>query len=269
MSEFDQLDIVAPLFSHGKKKMFAGNPSNWVFDEMLGHPTAFRNQCRIYEAFSAGGQMVDVGANIGLTTIVAADFFREVVAFEPSQYNYGLLVHNLKLNGTKNVKTHRVALADSPGRSELHLGPDSNGVCHSLTQTIPAQIFGNTRSEPVEVRTLDSYEDQLQSCTFIQIDAEGNDMRVLNGARSLIANKLPLIQVEFAPHMWHEAGCGAIEFLQFVEQFGYDIYSDFGNNFCPVSRDVIHSLFGLWRNSHWGWLDLYLVQRGKGMGIFK
>src|SRR5437879_3937805 len=62
-----------------------------------------------------GDVFVDVGANIGLFTLVAAlrvGSTGRVFAFEPTSETFERLVANVRLNKFTNVSPHRVALSD-------------------------------------------------------------------------------------------------------------------------------------------------------------
>ena len=48
--------------------------------------------------------VLDVGANIGITSIIFSEFFEEVIAFEPSKETFNVLLENLQNNNIKNVK---------------------------------------------------------------------------------------------------------------------------------------------------------------------
>lgn len=269
MSSYDHLDTVEPLFCHGRQLRFAGHRENWVFEEVRGHPTEWRNLWRIYEAAAPHGAMVDAGANIGLSSVPASEFFPAVWAFEPDGFNFGLLQHNAALNGAGNVRPVNVALSDQDGTEKFYLGPDSCGVCHSLTEAVPRQVFGGTRQVEVVTRRLDCYAHEIGALAFLQVDVEGNDMRVLHGADALVARWRPLIRVEFAPKMWAAAGFDDGHLLQFAGKHGCALWADFGNNWCPVSGALLREFFALWRERHWGWIDLWLVPHGKFGGVFR
>jgi len=71
-----------------------------------------------------GDLFVDIGANIGIYTIYAADIGASVIACEPDPRNYARLVENVEFNGYE-VQTLNVAVADRPGTLRLTQGLDS------------------------------------------------------------------------------------------------------------------------------------------------
>ncbi len=135
--------------------------------------------------------VIDVGANIGLSTIMLARLARHVVAYEPSPPNVALLRRNLALNGITNVEVRAAAASSEPGMLQFHVLPHGAGSHvvgsgHVLTDTIGAVS--------VPAVTLDS--EALPRIAFIKIDAEGHEPDVLAGARRLLARDRPLIYTE-------------------------------------------------------------------------
>src|SRR6266496_451229 len=69
-----------------------------------------------------GDVFVDVGANIGLFTLIAASRVGptgKVIAFEPTSETYERLVGNVRLNRLRNVDCVRSALSDHSGELDL------------------------------------------------------------------------------------------------------------------------------------------------------
>ena len=87
--------------------------------------------CRHFEAHEReflnrflrpGDVFVDVGANIGLFTLIAAERVGpggKVLAFEPTAKTFGRLVDNVQLNKLSNVECFKLALSDSQGHLQL------------------------------------------------------------------------------------------------------------------------------------------------------
>src|SRR5262249_57638786 len=76
-----------------------------------------------------GTVMVDIGANIGYYTLLAAARIGstgKVIAFEPNVDNCTLLHKSLQANDFANVVLYNVAVAEAEGAVSLHIS-DSNG----------------------------------------------------------------------------------------------------------------------------------------------
>src|SRR5262245_10731234 len=82
-----------------------------------------------------GGVCVDVGANIGIHSLLMSDLVGpegRVFAFEPEPRNFALLEANLALNGVTNVTAVAAAVGDTVGTCRLALNPHNFGD-HSVT----------------------------------------------------------------------------------------------------------------------------------------
>jgi FkbM family methyltransferase len=247
-----------PLMFNG----FYGDPG--MADTQHGSFYAARNRDRIFKAVERGGCFIDIGAHVGTTTLHAAQFFRRVIAIEPSQRNCDCLVENATQNHFDNVEVRRAAVSDEAGKGTLYLFGEGNAVGHSLTET----VGGKEGTEDVEVITLDMMTET--DCTMLHIDAEGHDVRILKGGGYFIRSqhKPPLIVMEFAPQMLFRSGSDIDELCQWLTAFSYRVCIDAGNNWAPMSHSVLRGMYDLWHNACAAWLDLYLIPRGLFTEIF-
>ena len=161
-----------------------------------------------------GGGMLDIGANIGTTAIPRALLrdFSVIHAAEPDPNNYACLVANVlanKLDGA--VLPDRVALSSSTGMVRLRLSTQI-GTHHLL----PAEGKTHLRSIDVQAYTVDDWIGRLgvlpADLSFVKVDAQGWDAHVMLGARSLLAARHLVWQVEFSPVMMDRSGVTAREF---------------------------------------------------------
>ena len=108
--------------------------------------------------------VVDIGAHIGGTAILAASKGAEVYAYEPETENYKLLLENIKLNGLEN-KIHCFKKAiGKPGQRQLHLNPDNSGMT-SLSPIGPA-------GEKIETIPIEQVFKNIAHCDLLKIDCE-------------------------------------------------------------------------------------------------
>ena len=263
--EIARLPVTRTLFAYdGRSKRFAGYPGDWAVDEIAyGLPAQHASRGRIYRA-CGGGTLVEVGAHIGTTTLVAADFFNFTFAFEPASRNFSLLEHNIKLNDAQNIKALKMAVSDHPGEADFFVCGDDRAVCHSLNSSVART--GN--SEYVAVTTLDKSVGHINDCRLLLVDAEGHDMKVLRGGRTFIERNRPMIVIEYAPQFWNMCGEKSDELDLFTFSLGYRMFADFGNNFSPVSPNMLREMFACWKDTCQAWLDLYLVPAGQHCEIF-
>jgi len=131
-----------------------------------------------------GMTVVDIGANIGYFTLLAASLAGEkgkVFAFEPEPRNYALLVRNTELNGFKNVIPLQMAVSNETGKVKLFLAKDPSA--HSIFR-----VAGVQRQEyspkyiVVDAVSLDEFfKDKDCTVDIIKMDAEGAEMIILEG----------------------------------------------------------------------------------------
>lgn len=137
-------------------------------------------------------RVVDVGANIGYYTLLAAKLVGskgKVWAFEPEDENFADLKANVALNGYRNVGLFKKAVSDKNGTFVLFLSKDSGG--HSLVRYKYVD-----REMVVEAVRLDSVV--KGKVDVLKTDTEGNEIAVLRGAERIIKeNKDIKLVVEF------------------------------------------------------------------------
>jgi FkbM family methyltransferase len=141
----------------------------------------------LQESIHRGTTVIDVGAHIGTHAVRMSGFVGapgRVYAFEPQKKIFRELVHNLELNGVKNVVPLRFALGDRAGIVEMNAAVDGNEGGTSVGH-------GGDR---VELRTLDSFG--FKNVSVIKIDVEGFEDAVLDGAHDTIRRTRPVLIVE-------------------------------------------------------------------------
>jgi FkbM family methyltransferase len=234
-----------------KPKTICGRAGELMFEmAKFPNPWAHMASMNFFQSVARGGSFVEVGANIGTTTIFAADFFKTVYAFEPDPQNVNILNKAIELNALQNVKVLPVALGDKTGSVNMASGGVNSGGSAVLSDGRPGSIALMTLSEALP---------DVRDVTLLQIDTEGWDTKVLDGAREFLKRqfKLPIIITEFQPRLMVQAGSNADELLRFISDFSFQIMFLANGNMSPMNAVVIGQLFDLWKNGG-GWIDLYL-----------
>lgn len=134
---------------------------------------------------------IDVGANIGLSTILLARLAERVIAFEPSPPNAAFLHRNLVLNGIGNVEVIEAAASSEAGTLRFHVAQFGAG-----SHVVASGHIAGTSISAVSVPAVTLDQADLPPIGFIKIDAEGHEPDVLAGARRLLARDRPLIYTE-------------------------------------------------------------------------
>ena len=150
---------------------------------------------------------VDVGAHVGYFSLLASALVSpsgEVVAFEPEPGNQERLAAHIGRNGAA-VRLVRAAVGEREGETQLHLNADNDGG-HALWDVGHHPFNELSRRAPssctVRLATLDGYFAQPDSpdaaaIKAIKIDAEGSELRVLEGAERLLrTHQVPYLVLE-------------------------------------------------------------------------
>lgn len=167
----------------------------------------------------AGGEIVDVGANIGYTAALFARAIRaphRVHAFEPEERNFRWLEHTIERAklGDRVVAT-RAAVGSRDGTIDLWHNPGHHGDHRIATDRLRETIDEPTQRVPIV--QIDTY---LEGCgwpavAFVKIDVQGFEPEVLAGLRETIRrNPRIAVAVEIMPSAIEELGFDAEQFLR-------------------------------------------------------
>ena len=166
-----------------------------------------------------GQVVVDVGANIGYYTLLAASRIGDtgkVIAFEPGNDNCLLLKMSLQANHFKNVEIHMYAVIDKEETVGFNIGGgSSNGGIGSI----------ETATHRIEGIALDTFLGTEPRIDIIKMDIEGAEGRALQGMKQLIQRHRPIIFTEFSPHgLESRSNLSAEAYLEQLFDLGYDLF---------------------------------------------
>ena len=145
--------------------------------------------------FSPESVVLDIGANIGCTSILFGQRARRVVAFEPSPSTFAFLRTNVTRSGLPNVELRNHALGATPGRSQLTFA-ETNRAGGFVSPGTPTSVGHVT--EEISVMRLDDVVASLSldAIDLIKIDVEGFEQSVLEGGRATIGRLQPIVALE-------------------------------------------------------------------------
>jgi len=156
----------------------------------LDHETELLGRLR--EIIRPGDTLYDVGANIGLISLLTAlhpsGASARIHSFEPEPRNFAHLQRNLELNGLGDrVRAHAVALGAEKGEAVLHVrGAEGEGR-HSI-----ATDKGSSGSIRVPLTTADEFARSVgEPPDIVKIDVEGAEGQVLRGMENLLESGRP------------------------------------------------------------------------------
>ena len=180
---------------------------------------------------------LDLGANVGLYSVILAPHFKKGYAFEPVKKTFMNLCVSLAANRIDNVETHNLAIGNVEGIVKTRIGV-SSGFAGSSTILGELQEIGNQRNffvyeEDILVTNLDAF-DSVTDCAFIKMDVEGSEADVLRGGKSFIRkNNYPPILFE----SWTTEGCLPEE-ADIRERLRKDLFETFRE----IGYNNIHSI---------------------------
>ena len=138
--------------------------------------------------------VLDIGANVGIYSCLAASRGKHTLAFEPSARNLRYLNRNLRANGFSNVEVFPVGLAGEDGLGRMYGYGDMASFVPGWAQASEAQ------SALVPLTSLDTVAAlRFQGKKlFIKLDVEGFEPEVLAGATrtlDLVPNPTWLVEI--------------------------------------------------------------------------
>ena len=162
---------------------------------------------------------VDVGAHVGLYTLLAAPRVAKVVAFEADPYNRAALVANVRRAKLDNVRIVGKAASDCAGRSRS--GRASGTYASSLTER---RGFGAGRRIEIEATTVDA-EVEPADDLVAKIDVEGAETAVLEGLRTTLAgSRRAVLLVELNRNAIADAGRTPEDLTAKIRELGLEAW---------------------------------------------
>ena len=141
------------------------------------------------------GVFFDVGANVGVFTILASTFCRKVLAFEPVAINYSVLNQNIMINRLDDVATaYCLAISDKSHFDTMRLSSNVVGSAHhTFGKNIDAchEEFSPVFKQGAFAASLDDlvYKYGFECPTYLKVDVDGNENLVMAGAHELLKDQ--------------------------------------------------------------------------------
>jgi FkbM family methyltransferase len=212
-----------------------------IANEKSYEPYVTAEICRLLEP---GMVFVDVGANIGYFTLLAAALVGpegSVIAFEPNTDNCDLLEQSITANAFDNISLHPYAVAESEQEFQLDVGgTNSNG---RIIDFSPQAVAGDGPLRLIRAVALDHFLVDEPRLDVIKMDIEGAEPRALQGMEQTIARHRPVLITEFSPHLIEVTShLAPVAFLQLIHHCGYDIFvleRDAAKSATPQSQEQL------------------------------
>lgn len=176
------------------------------------------------KSFNNESVFFDIGANIGVYSLFAAKLNQNVVSFEPESHNFTALNININDNNfQKKIISYPIALDEKMIISKLNIYKFRfGGSGHSFNRSTNSQ--GN-KFEPSHIQgsisiTLDKFCEETKIYPdYVKIDVDGNELKIINGMKNLLASKkIKSILVEidrtYSEHL---------EIIEILKSFDYNL----------------------------------------------
>jgi FkbM family methyltransferase len=169
-----------------------------------------------------GGTFVDVGANIGVLSALAAlrvGHQGNVLAVEASPATYPFLVRNLAATGCPRALPVNGCAWDAPGSLKFCHLPHIAGGSHITTSGAEEGQVYTLSCAPLDTLMAKAGLDRID---LMKIDVEGSEIRVLHGAKQILSEHRPPVIIEFNQFTLRQhAGATVQELYRCLRDYGY------------------------------------------------
>lgn len=204
---------------NGETEIFLQNPA--AYEAFLkNHPHEAAEVAFLESILKPGMKAIDVGANIGVTSIAIAKQVGEkgkVYAFEPHPRYFAILKENLSSNRLSNVGAFEVALTDSAGKIDFYQKERSSGI---------VSAEGAQKLE-APCTTIDRFlnEQNSQGIDVINMDCEGSELLVLRGAEKTLRTNKVKIFCEIHHDFLRQLGQSVADIIVYLQNLGFEVHS--------------------------------------------
>lgn len=172
-----------------------------------------------------GEHFVDVGANIGIVSLLAAKAVGPegtVYAIEALQKTREYLSRNVARNNAENIRLIPFALTDENREVNFFASTDGNIGASSLSprglKDVPVTVNG---------RTFDSLhaDGTIPKCDVMKMDIEGAEVLALKGMKVFFKEEKPrIVVIEVSDVLLSQFGSKPSDIVLFFNDHGYSLY---------------------------------------------
>jgi FkbM family methyltransferase len=187
------------------------------------------------------GNIVDIGANIGVISLVLASRFkyRSVFAIEPNPSTFVSLNKNINRNDARNIRAFELAVSDTDGEVWFDANPTNRGT---------AAMSNGPGAYGIKVisKRMDTIarEENLNQIGFLKVDVEGFETVVFAGAAHVLQRVRPsVIYFEVCPRLAVANGFDPAAPARKLVESGYRLFRiKTGAALAPVDFSVVTSI---------------------------
>ena len=163
------------IFRKGKQVCINGQSLRFPIEYSRYYPEGYEIEKQKFIEANCQGMTLDLGAHIGLYTVIMSRLSKVVIAVEPSPNTRKALMNTLLLNKSLNVAIISNAISDTSGTSTIFMTNENVSNANSLF----------VAGKPHEVNTV-SIDSLGIDFNFIKIDIEGAELLALRGANRVL-----------------------------------------------------------------------------------
>lgn len=202
----------------------------YLFNEALGYE----------KLFSSDTAFLDIGAHIGLFSLLFAAKGHDVYSIEASSKNAKILNASQSLNHFENMHIYNFAISDANG--VLKFAQNGPWGCVEAVNTPK-----NLEYHEISKIALDTWEiaQKIPSRLAIKIDIEGHEIPALKGMKRFLQKRhLPPIFIESNGHCLHWNQETPSSLCHLLNSYGYDVYRVIGccEAISPISPDDMQAI---------------------------
>jgi len=183
---------IKDLIEIREKQLIPGIDDTWLWPKAdkgayAGPFTDFESshQHKYFKNVKNFNTVITAGANMGVYVRAYAQKFQNVYAFEPDWLNFYCMSYNCPYN---NVYKFQAALGNAPGQCAMNTRATTNMGAYRVVRE------SKKDEQVIPMLTIDQLH--LSSCDLIQLDVEGFEFEVIQGAGNVIKRFRPVIIVE-------------------------------------------------------------------------
>lgn len=179
----------------------------------------------IAEALAGGGHFLDIGANVGYYSVLAAEVLAHrgrVYAFEVDPRPLRCLRLNACLVSGERISVQDVAVGEESGVACLVQAKESG---HT-------RVSVGVRGPSVRMVTIDEWcrSHRVRDIRAIKIDIEGGELAAMKGALDTLRAERPTIVFEALENSVALGGAPRTEAVTFLRDLGYEVSDVFGTH---------------------------------------
>jgi len=209
-----------------------------------------------------GGIFVDVGANIGVYSVLAAHKIGtegRVVSFEPNPRTAEILRANALLTGVASndaatIEVNEIALGNRSEKTNLMFMENMTGGAYISNEREATRSERGWSNVPVTVERWDDFFDGDFKPDVVKLDVEGHEVDAMAGADGLLCREGPIsIFMEAVPDMWRGQGHEPTHFIEGLisRGLGISVIDHKGNSLGAGDPDsIVKRLDDLSRSGH-------------------